>query len=54
VTLKDLQKLVQGEAQASNEKIFPLLQKLQGKAFWYWDSTEHKKRDRINNGNCCP
>jgi len=27
VTFKDLQKLVQGEIQASSRKIFPLLQK---------------------------
>jgi hypothetical protein len=53
VTFKDLQKLVQGEAQASNEKIFPLLQKLQGKAFWYSDPVEHKKRDRTTKGDCC-
>jgi hypothetical protein len=53
VTFKDLQKLVQSEAQASNEKIFPLLQKLQGKAFWYSDPVEHKKRDRTTKGDCC-
>jgi hypothetical protein len=53
VTFKDLQKLVQGEVQASSGKVFSLLQKLQGKGFWYWDSVEHKKRDRIDNGNCC-
>ena len=53
MTFKDLQKLVQGEVQAGNGKFFPLFQKLQGKAFWYWDPTEHKQRDRLNKGDCC-
>ena len=52
MTFKDLQKLVQGEA-GQISSTANLQARLQGKPFWYWDPTAHRKRDRINKGDCC-
>jgi hypothetical protein len=52
MTFKDLQKLVQGEV-GQAENISRLQARLRGKAFWYWDSVEHKHRDRTTKGDCC-
>jgi hypothetical protein len=29
------------------------LQKLRGKAFWYWDQRRHTEKDRVFKGDCC-
>jgi hypothetical protein len=52
VTFKDLQKLVQAQAEADpNFRI--LSQKLQDKPFWIFDKEQHKQQDLKTRSNCC-
>jgi hypothetical protein len=49
VTFKDLQKAI--ESQPSSD--YNQLQKLKGKGFWSWDTSEHKRKHSSYRGNCC-
>jgi hypothetical protein len=49
VTFKDLQKAI--ESQPSSD--YNQLQKLKGKGFWSWDTSEHKRKHSRYRGNCC-
>jgi hypothetical protein len=49
MTFKDLQRVIESQPASDNNQ----LQKLRGKEFWWWDSTEHKRRDRTYKGDCC-
>jgi hypothetical protein len=52
VTFKDLQKLVQSQANPEQQQS-QLLQRLKNKPFWIWNQNQHKERDRTNKGDCC-
>jgi hypothetical protein len=55
MTFKDLQRLVQSSESEDDKRknIFPELQKLRGKPFWIWLSTDHRKTgiNGVNVGN---
>ena len=46
-----MQRLIQSQQGSSSNQ--SALQRLSDKPFWLWDSTRHKDRDIIHNGNCC-
>jgi hypothetical protein len=49
MTWKDLQKIIESQPGTGLNQ----LQRLGGLAFWYWDKTRHKERDRATKGECC-
>jgi hypothetical protein len=51
VTFKDLQRLVQAEAETGASA--NISHTLKDKPFWIWLSTEHKQTNRTNKGSCC-
>jgi hypothetical protein len=50
VTFKDLQKAIESQPAADHNN---RLQKLKGKGFWSWDTSEHKRKHASYRGNCC-
>jgi hypothetical protein len=49
LTFKDLQRVIESQPSSDHNQ----LQKLRGKAFWYWDQRRHKEKDRVFKGDCC-
>jgi hypothetical protein len=50
VTFKDLQRLVQSQANAEQNV---LVDRLKDKPFWIWNQETHKQEDIKTNGDCC-
>jgi hypothetical protein len=50
VTFKDLKKRLSLDTTQQQSR---LVEPLQDKPFWIWDSEEHKQEDVRTNGNCC-
>jgi hypothetical protein len=53
VTFKDLQRLIESQADHNNPEQLQQLERLRDKAFWHWDRGEHKEKDRTYKGDCC-
>jgi hypothetical protein len=53
LTFKDLQKVIESEAQSGQGLNQNQLQRLRNKEFWYWFERRHKEVDRITKGDCC-
>jgi hypothetical protein len=53
VTIRDLQKVVESQPDYNTPQQQSQLERLRGTAFWHWDRTEHKEKDRKYKGDCC-
>jgi hypothetical protein len=52
LTLKDLQKAIQSQAEAGN-MVNHISQELQGLPFWIFDQQQHRQEGVRTGGNCC-
>jgi hypothetical protein len=54
VTFKDVQKLLESQPDYSSySSQHSELERLRGKAFYYWDSGSHKEKTKTHKGDCC-
>jgi hypothetical protein len=51
LTFKELKTIIESQPGQGLGQL--QLQRLRGKAFWYWDRTVHKGRDKVTKGQCC-
>ena len=53
MTFKEVQRLFESQPDYYSSQQSDVLDRLRGKAFWYWEHTRHNYTDRLSRGSCC-
>ena len=53
MTFRDLKRKVSIYQQEAHQQNYKLIERLEGKPFWIWNSRSHRQEDAKTNGDCC-